>query len=63
MPVVYSSRHERMKYGDIKLYSGTSSRISSLTIEAGRSTTSPAAILLASSSVMTTIRLGTYSSP
>ncbi len=25
MPVVYSSRHERMKYGDIKLYSGTSS--------------------------------------
>lgn len=24
MPVLYSARHERMKYGDIKLYSGTS---------------------------------------
>jgi len=24
MPVIFSARHERMKYGDIKLYSGTS---------------------------------------
>ena len=24
MPVLYSARHERMKYGDIKLYTGTS---------------------------------------
>ena len=24
MPAIYSARHERMKYGDIKLYTGTS---------------------------------------
>src|SRR5659263_641609 len=23
MPIIHSSRHERMKYGDIKLYAGT----------------------------------------